>query len=203
MYIQVKQTPDNPDDLYIGSSHPQRNVVSLSSARLPGAARKLPPAQQLMSTQEGAAGPGTMEQQSGRIANNIVPKPQVPALNLGRHGDGFGSDQSLTARVPGHGPGSLPHIQRGAHTSRPAAYGAAAGVQQQYGSDTIRTTPAVETGPITPAQALKRYGEYLTAYEQSEILQYTHVSCRSSVCNVVETISSCNTTQSPWDFCAL
>ncbi|WIA15692.1 hypothetical protein OEZ85_002317 [Tetradesmus obliquus] len=172
---KVKQTPDNPDDLYIGSSHPQRNVVSLSSARLPGAARKLPPAQQLMSTQEGAAGPGTMEQQSGRIANNIVPKPQVPALNLGRHGDGFGSDQSLTARVPGHGPGSLPHIQRGAHTSRPAAYGAAAGVQQQYGSDTIRTTPAVETGPITPAQALKRYGEYLTAYEQSEILQYTHI----------------------------
>jgi hypothetical protein len=49
-------------------------------------------------------------------------------------------------------------------------------VQQQYGSDTIRTTPAVETGPITPAQALKRYGEYLTAYEQSEILQYQHVS---------------------------
>jgi hypothetical protein len=181
MHMQVKQTPDNPDDLYIGSSHPQRNVVSLSSARLPGAARKLPPAQQLMSTQDGAAGPGTMEQQSGRVANNIVPKPQVPALNLGRHGDGFGSDQSLTARVPGHGPGSLPHVQRGAHTSRPAAYGAAAArVQQQYGSDTIRTTPAVETGPITPAQALKRYGEYLTAYEQSEILQYQHVSISST-----------------------
>eukprot|EP00882_Tetradesmus_deserticola_P009657 GHRQ01010195.1.p1 GENE.GHRQ01010195.1~~GHRQ01010195.1.p1 ORF type:complete len:476 (+),score=152.28 GHRQ01010195.1:1320-2747(+) len=174
---KVKHTPDNPDDLYIGSSHPQRNVVSLSSARLPGTARKLPPAQQLMSTQEGAAGPGTMEQQTGRIANNIVSKPQVPALNLGRHGDGFGSDQSLTARVPGHGPGSLPHVQRGAYTSRPAAYGAgaAATAQQQYASDTIRPSPAVETGPITPAQALKRYGEYLTASEQSEILLYTHI----------------------------
>ncbi|KAF6266252.1 kinase-like domain-containing protein [Scenedesmus sp. NREL 46B-D3] len=176
---KVKHTPDKPDDLYIGSSHPQRNVVSLSSARLPGTARKLPPAQQLMSTQDGSAGPGTMEQQTGRIANNIVPKPQVPALNLSRHGDGFGSDQSLTARVPGHGPGSLPHVQRGANTSRTAAFGAAAaaaaGVQQQYGSDTIRPSPAVETGPITPAQALKRYGEYLTAYEQSEILQYQHI----------------------------
>lgn len=174
--LQVKQTPDNPDDLYIGNSHPQRNVVSLSSARLPGTARKLPPAQ-LISTQDGA-GPGMDHQPTNRIvANNIVPKPQVPALNLTRH-DGYGaqmgSDQSLTVRVSGHGPGSLPLVQRGSHTSRPA-YAQAASVQQH--SDTIRAQPAaVETGPITPAQALKRYGEYLTAYEQSEILQYTHVS---------------------------
>jgi hypothetical protein len=36
----------------------------------------------------------------------------------------------------------------------------------------------VETGPITPAQALKRYSEYLTPFEQSEVLQYQQVGAR-------------------------
>lgn len=171
--MQVKQTPDNPDDLYISNSHPQRNVVSLSSARLPGAARKLPPTQQLTTAQVQEVTGAGMDHQARLLANNIVPKPQVPALNLNRH-DGYSSDQSLTARVAG--PGSLPHVQRGSVTSRPG-YGQATAAQQYAGgNDAIRTAAAAETGPITPAQALKRYGEYLTAYEQSEILQYNHVS---------------------------
>lgn len=116
-----------------------------------------------------------MDHQTTRsLANNIVSKPQVPALNFSRH-DGYGSsDQSMTARAAVHGPGSLPHVQRGSVTSRQGFAQTAAG-QQYAGNDAIRTTAAAETGPITPAQALKRYGEYLTAYEQSEILQYTQV----------------------------
>lgn len=186
LLLQVKQTPDNPDDLYIGNSLPQRNVVSLSSARLPGAARKLPPAQQLTTAQVQEVTGAAMDHQANRLlANNIVPKPQIPALNLNRH-DGYvsqmGSDQSLTARVAGQGPGSLPHVQRGSVTSRPGYAQAAAAQQYVSSNDTIKTTAAAETGPITPAQALKRYGEYLTAYEQSEVLQYTHVS--ASWCHV-------------------
>lgn len=121
-----------------------------------------------------------MDTQANRLlANNIVVKPQVPALNLSRH-DGYivstGSDQSMTARIAGHGPGSLPQMQRGSVTSRPGYGHAVANQQYQASNDTIKATVAAETGPITPAQALKRYGEYLTAYEQSEVLQYSHVS---------------------------
>ena len=53
--------------------------------------------------------------------------------------------------------------------------------QQQavQASQQQRTTQSqssvVETGPITPAQALKRYSEYLTPFEQSEVLQYQQV----------------------------
>eukprot|EP00879_Flechtneria_rotunda_P009162 GHRR01009592.1.p1 GENE.GHRR01009592.1~~GHRR01009592.1.p1 ORF type:complete len:875 (+),score=386.54 GHRR01009592.1:541-3165(+) len=173
---KVKQlTPDNSDELYIGSGHPQHNVISLSSSRLPGTARKLQPPQQLSSQQMQEVATHRMDHQSNKIiANNILSKPQIPALNFSRR-DGFvptgGTDQSFTSR----GPGSLPNVQqRGSMTSRPAP---AQTAMQQYSNaaDAIRTAPAVETGPITPAQALKRYGQYLTAYEQSEILQYTSV----------------------------
>jgi hypothetical protein len=49
--------------------------------------------------------------------------------------------------------------------------------QAQAQARTQSQSSVVETGPITPAQALKRYSEYLTAYEQSEILQYQQVGC--------------------------
>lgn len=181
-WLQAKQlNQDTPDDLYVGSGHPARNVVPLS-ARLPGSARKLPATtaqqqQQMLSSKlQESSGPGIDLPGSLRlVANNIVAKPQVPQLNMGRHESSFSSDQAATARAPG-GPGSLPHVSqhRGANTSRPAY---AATSQQYAGTTTERPAPsAVETGPITPAQALKRYGEYLTAFEQSEVLQYSQVS---------------------------
>jgi len=39
---------------------------------------------------------------------------------------------------------------------------------------------AWETGAISSAQALKRYSEYLTAYEQSEILDFPQVATREA-----------------------
>lgn len=186
-WLQAKQlNQDTPDDLFVGSGHPSRNVVPLS-ARLPGSARKLPATtaqqqQQLLSSklQESSGSGIDLPSTLRLVANNIVAKPQVPPLNMGRHGEGsfHGSDQAATAR----GPGSLPHVpqqSRAANTSRPAF---AATSQQQYAGTTERpASTAVETGPITPAQALKRYGEYLTAFEQSEVLQYSQVCLLSSV----------------------
>lgn len=180
MVLQAKQlNQDTPDELFIGSGHPARNVVPLS-ARLPGSARKLPQStaqqqQQLLSKLQEGSGTGIDHTGTHRlVANNIVAKPQVPQLNMGRHDGSYGSDQAATAR-PSGGAGSLPHVQqhRAPNTSR-AAFATAS--QQQYAGSAERTAPAaVETGPITPAQALKRYGEYLTAFEQSEVLQYQQV----------------------------
>ena len=47
--------------------------------------------------------------------------------------------------------------------------------QQQQRAAAQSQSSVVETGPITPAQALKRYSEFLTPFEQSEILQYQQV----------------------------
>jgi len=178
-WLQAKQlNQDTPDELYVGSGHPARNVVPLS-ARLPGSARKLPATVQqqhqlLNSKLQEGSGSGIDHTGTHRlVANNIVAKPQVPQLNMGRHDGSFGNDQPATAR-PAGGPGSLPHMpqHRAPNTSR-AAFAA---TSQQYAGTTERPAPAaVETGPITPAQALKRYGEYLTAFEQSEVLQYQQV----------------------------
>jgi hypothetical protein len=183
---------DTPDDLYVGTGHPQRNVVPLSARHLPGSARKLPHTstaqqqQQLVSPQVQESTAAGMDQPAPHriVANNIV-----PALNMGAGSHHFagslsGSDQSLTARPAGHssGPGSLPHVQQQQprstpQTSRPAYASPAAAPTAPPAADAVHTAPAsVETGPITPAQALKRYGEYLTAFEQSEVLQYQQVS---------------------------
>jgi hypothetical protein len=148
------------------------------SARLPGSARKLPATtaqqqQQLLNSklQDSSGSNIDLPSTHRLVANNIVAKPQVPQLNMGRHEGSFGSE-SATAR-PAGGPGSLPHMpqHRAPSTSRPAF---AASSQQSAGT-TERPAAAAETGPITPAQALKRYGEYLTAFEQSEVLQYQQV----------------------------
>lgn len=148
------------------------------SARLPGSARKLPATtaqqqQQLLNSKlQDSSGSGIDLPSAHRlVANNIVAKPQVPQLNMGRHEGSFGSE-AATAR-PAGGPGSLPHIpqHRAPSTSRPAF----ASSSQQSAGTTERPAAAAETGPITPAQALKRYGEYLSAFEQSEVLQYQQV----------------------------
>lgn len=173
---------DTPDDLYVGSGHPARNVVPLS-ARLPGSARKLPATtaqqqQQLLNSKlQESSRPGIDFPSPHRlVANNILAKPQVPQLNMGGHEGSFGSGHSPATARPAGGPGSLPHVpqHRTPNTSRPAF--AAASSQAAYAGTAERAAPAaVETGPITPAQALKRYGEYLTAFEQSEVLQYQQV----------------------------
>ena len=62
--------------------------------------------------------------------------------------------------------------------------GVQSGVQQQSAAPppppraalvSSETTLLGAPGPITPAQALKRYADYLTPLEQSEILQYPQV----------------------------
>jgi dual specificity tyrosine-phosphorylation-regulated kinase 2/3/4 len=52
--------------------------------------------------------------------------------------------------------------------------------EQHVGSSTAaphggQTAPTPQYGPITPAQALRGFSEHLTAYEQSEVLQYPQV----------------------------
>lgn len=153
------------------------------SARLPGSARKLPATtaqqqQQLLNSKlQESSGPGIDFPSPHRlVANNILAKPQVPQLNMGGHEGSFSSGHSPATARPAGGPGSLPHVpqHRAPNTSRPAF--AAASSQAAYAGTAERAAPAaVETGPITPAQALKRYGEYLTAFEQSEVLQYQQV----------------------------
>lgn len=150
---------------------------------MPGSARKLPATtaqqqQQLLNSKlQESSGPGIDFPSPHRlVANNILAKPQVPQLNMGGHDGSFGSGHSPATARPAGGPGSLPHVpqHRAPNTSRPVF--AAASSQAAYAGTAERAAPAaVETGPITPAQALKRYGEYLTAFEQSEVLQYQQV----------------------------
>lgn len=205
--MQIKHSQDTPDELYVGSGHPQRNVVHLS-ARLPGTARKLPPTaaqqqqQHLVSPQvQEPSGSGMDHSAPHRVvANNIVAKPQVPALNMGRNDSSFpggsmvGSDQSLTARAAGSSSSSLPQVQahQAPQTSRAALATSSSQQASSTATDTVRTAPATgEAGPITPAQALKCYSEYLTAFEQSEVLQYGKVSltvaCSSAPCARLDT----------------
>lgn len=42
-------------------------------------------------------------------------------------------------------------------------------------SDTYSGSDQSQAGPITPAQALKRYADHMTNFEQSEVLEYPHV----------------------------
>lgn len=199
MLTQIKQlTPDDPDDVYVSSSFTQRNGSHLQSARPPGTARKLAGATSQDTQQNNAKHNQTSDHShtdhSVKMGqNNMAGKPgQVPSLDFARH-DGYGSsgglgmDQSLTSRAPAsHGPGSLPSVQRIPNTSRPN-YGYTAAQQQpqqQPPEDTSRTPSSAsqaEAGPISPAQALKKYGEYLTAFEQSEILQYGQVSGATTI----------------------
>lgn len=106
-----------------------------------------------------------------------------------------GIDASISAR----GPASSQHTQlmaqaqalaqRGAVTAR-ATVGTSAAAEQQRNESRASTAAAAtadasdaesdsnaawESGALTPAQALRRYSEYLTPFEQSEILEYPEV----------------------------
>lgn len=100
-------------------------------------------------------------------------KPVVPVLNLPRNdGLGFGGiEGTVSARLPLSG--TLPHVQRAPLTSRPALAQSPDELHQQ--ENTAKPETPWESGAITPAQALKRYSEFLTNYEQSEILEYPQV----------------------------
>ncbi len=134
--------------------------------------------------------PAVEHAQAGRLAaNNIVPKPAIPGLALPRQEAGTIGHAPGTSRLPpapgtGAGTGGQQHPSRGAMTSRPAlapsapAAASTTGVASGTGARAAPAAPPAETGPITPAQAVKRYGDYLTPFEQSEILQYGQARCQ-------------------------
>jgi hypothetical protein len=174
---------DTPDDLYVGAGHPQRTVVPLS-ARLPGSARKLQPS--TAAQQQALVSPQVQEQAGAGMdqpaPHRIVASNIVPALNLGAPGADGGAyaDQAVHTSRPAGGFHQTTQQQqqqqqhRSPQTSR-AAYAGGSGAAAAA-ADAVRSTPSsVETGPITPAQVLQRYYEYLTAFEQSEVLQYKQV----------------------------
>ncbi|KAL6751712.1 kinase-like domain-containing protein [Haematococcus lacustris] len=70
---------------------------------------------------------------------------------------------------PGQGGGGV-----GAGVGTPPSTSSASASAGTGGSGAAAST-AWESGSITPAQALKRYSEYLTPFEQSEILDYPSV----------------------------
>ncbi|GBF94279.1 dual-specificity tyrosine-(Y)-phosphorylation regulated kinase [Raphidocelis subcapitata] len=181
----------NPDDLYSSCYPPRGAGGQLAGARLPGSARKLAPpgaapqVQQHPGLQDATPGPIEHLGASPKAAARLL-KPQPSAL-------AYGGGESPAAAAAAT---QLPHLATppraagGVYASvyaaappqaapqPPAAAQAAGGGgggAAPRGAATQSQSSVVETGPITPAQALKRYGEYLTPYEQSEVLQYGQV----------------------------
>jgi hypothetical protein len=134
----------------------------------------------------------------GQRAANVVVKAAAPAAYA--RNDGYGALGGLDQAVGGarQAPGSLP-AAAGAPRAPPSAAARAAyadqqqqqpppqqqqqqtmagaavvGHNQQHAAQQAAQQYA-ETGPISPGQALKRYSEYLTDYEQSEVLHYPQV----------------------------
>lgn len=183
-------TLDQGDDVL--GAYPGRVGGQLAAARLPPVVRK---------PQQPALAPQHLDQQwvgaSASAGAGAPPalraaKQHVPVLQFGHAGKhthgGLATEQPLSARAVGHkaGPGSLPPVSGAPRASAPAATARAsyasyhqqqqqhAAAAQQHQQQQQRTGGA-ETGPITPAQALKRYADHLTPYEQSEVLQYQQV----------------------------
>lgn len=138
---------------------------------------------------EPEAGVSNGEPQSAR-------QPAVPHLTFAKHeGLGFGTsggiDECKSARLPhsGHSShsGYSSHSSHSAHvhthsthsTPRRTSPLTTRTVNGETGSRTShgRTPSAsmLHCGPLTPAQVLRRYSDYLANYEQSEILEYQHV----------------------------
>lgn len=120
-----------------------------------------------------SSGNETRTQPSDSTGVNKQLKPVVPQLHLGRtDGLGFGGiEGAASARLPLSG--TLPQVQRVPLSSRPALVQSPDELHQQ--ENTAKPETPWESGAITPAQALKRYSEFLTNYEQSEILEYPQV----------------------------
>ncbi|GMH36366.1 hypothetical protein BSKO_04234 [Bryopsis sp. KO-2023] len=109
-------------------------------------------------------------------------KPVVPSLNFAKHeGLGFGThggiDECKSARLPsGHPQNGTPR-----QTPLTARSQMALNPPNTARSSTGRTPSSsssssmFRSGPLTPAQVLRRYPEFLTNYEQSEILEYPQV----------------------------
>lgn len=136
-----------------------------------------------------------------RASSNVVVKPAVPPQSYSTRHDGYGTsghDQAMSTR----GTAATRHAytdtqyqklqalqQQAAAAAAPVTVGSAqASVppppqqqqhhqahQQQQQQQQAASASHAETGPISPAQALKRYSEYLTSFEQSEVLQYPQV----------------------------
>lgn len=116
------------------------------------------------------------------------PHPAIPSLSFAKHeGLGFGTsggiDECKSARLPaGHTTGShsrthsvhrTPSLHQTPMTARqikPSTDSA-----PRPGHRRVPSSSLLHCGPLTPAQVLGRYSDYLTNYEQSEILEFQHV----------------------------
>ncbi|GBF91610.1 dual-specificity tyrosine-(Y)-phosphorylation regulated kinase [Raphidocelis subcapitata] len=135
-----------------------------------------------------AASGGLDQSFTSLAAGHVAPGALAPALA----GAQQQQQQQAQQQQPRSGPGSARSSsyaaqhqqQQQAAAAAAAAVAAAAAAaaqqqqqqqQQQQRAQSQSQSSVVETGPITPAQALKRYSEYLTPFEQSEVLQYNQV----------------------------
>jgi len=129
--------------------------------------------------------PTTFDQSSAPRA----PPGSLPAPTRAQPFSTYTSLQLLQQQQQSQGSGYGMGATQGAH----AAVGFANQQQQRAPSARLHQgshqTPraageATEKGPISPAAALRRYSEYLTAYEQSEVLQYPQVTRACRGCSV-------------------
>ncbi|CAD7703754.1 unnamed protein product, partial [Ostreobium quekettii] len=115
-------------------------------------------------------------------------RPVIPSLSFAKHeGLGFGSsggiDECKSARLatlPSGGGHSRTHsthpMPRLTHQAPlTARQTVAAGDGASRPGHSRLPSSILHCGPLTSAQVLRRYSEYLTNYEQSEILEYQHV----------------------------
>eukprot|EP00803_Ostreobium_quekettii_P006553 evm.model.scf_1561.2 EVM.evm.TU.scf_1561.2 scf_1561:11317-16881(+) len=116
-------------------------------------------------------------------------RPAVPSLSFAKHeGLGFGSsggiDECKSARLATLPSGGGGHSRN--HSTHPmprlthqapltARQTVAAGEGAPRPGHNRVPSSILHCGPLTSAQVLRRYSEYLTNYEQSEILEYQHV----------------------------
>jgi dual specificity tyrosine-phosphorylation-regulated kinase 2/3/4 len=139
-----------------------------------------------LSSNRGEAASGGLDQSfapraAGHAAAGALPPPQQQP----RSGPGSARSGSYAVQH------QQQQQQQQATAAAAAAVAAAAAAatqqqQQQQRAQSQSQSSVVETGPITPAQALKRYSEYLTPFEQSEVLQYGQVWFlgKADVCKV-------------------
>jgi len=98
----------------------------------------------------------------GGLATYRGPAPAYkPSADAGRAGGG-GSDAGVRALLTARGPSA--HRSSPAVPRTPSQQDTHAGGEASGGG-----------GPLTPAQALQRYSDHLTAFEQSEVLEYPSI----------------------------
>lgn len=118
---------------------------------------------------------------------NSSRRPVIPSLSFAKHeGLGFGTsggiDECKSARLAtGHSGGGhsrthsthpTPRLHQSPMTARQTGLAPDSAAR---GHSRVPSSSMLHCGPLTSAQVLRRYSDYLTNYEQSEILEYQHV----------------------------